>query len=405
MISADLLEKAIEASSEGFVIADARRKDNPLIYVNPGFERITGYRSDEVLNKNCRFLQGGDLQQPELETLRKAIRDGQSCLVKLRNYRKDGSLFWNELSLSTVQDETGAITHFIGVQKDITARVIAETELQESRQRLKKAMSFIEETNRSLAQRVADDTEELRQVHEALMESEKLAAIGQFAAGIVHEIRSPLNTLGMVLEYMQELDLPGSADKRLRLALDEHARLGRLLNEMLLYAKPHHLEMMEVDLCELVRTVLEVARETPACRSREVRFEACSLTSPVLGDRDKLHEALLNLICNACEASGEADIIDILVEGTQHNDRASIAVHNRGEVIPRENLSRLTEPFFTTKREGTGLGLAIVDRIVAAHGGELAFESSAETGTTARIELRAALGDKSRLPGQKSGRQ
>ncbi len=397
MITADLLEKAIQASSEGFVIADARSKDNPLIYVNPGFEQITGYRADEVLNSNCRMLQGTDVHQPGLETLRKAIREGRSCRVELRNYRKDGSMFWNELSLSPVHDESGAITHFIGVQKDITARVIAEEELQESRQRLKQAMGFIEEANRSLKQRVADGTEELRQVHETLMETEKLAAIGQFAAGIVHEIRSPLSTLGMVLDYMRELELSDSANKRLNLALEEQARLGRLLNEILLYAKPKHLEMRDIDVGELVDKALAVVREMPACRNREIRFETSICAATALGDRDKLHEALLNLICNACEASAEADVVAIRVETIRQNAGVAISVHNRGEVIPRENLSRLKDPFFTTKREGTGLGLAIVDRIVAAHGGKLAFESSAEKGTTVRMELQSASNDASGL--------
>ncbi len=387
MITVDLLEKAIQASSEGFVIADARAADNPLIYVNPGFERLTGYGSDEVLNRNCRFLQGDDVNQPGLEILRKAIRDGESCLVKLRNYRKDGSLFWNELSLSPVHDEAGAVTHFIGVQKDITARVIAESELQESRRRLKQAMASIEEANRTLEQRVADRTTELRQVHHALMESEKLAAIGQFAAGIVHEIRSPLGTLGMVLEYMQSLGLHVNAKKRLRLALDEHARLARLLNEILLYAKPQQMEMRELDVCELVNNALEVSRATPACSNRDIRFQASPSDCRTLGDPFKLHEALINLICNACEASNDGDAVEILVEREPVNAGVSIAVCNRGEVIPRENLSRLKEPFFTTKRQGTGLGLAIVDRIVAAHGGVLTFESSTESGTTARIQL------------------
>ncbi len=387
MITADLLEKAIQASNEGFVIADAREKDNPLIFVNPGFERLTGYATDEVLNRNCRFLQGDDVKQPGLEILRKAIRGGQSCLVELRNYRKDGSLFWNELSLSPVHDESGAVTHFIGVQKDITARVIAESELQESRWHLKEAMASVEEANRSLEQRVADRTEELREAHAALMESEKLAAIGQFAASIVHEIRSPLGTLGMVLEYMRDLGLPDGAHKRLRLALGEHARLARFLNEILLYAKPQQLDTREVDLCRLVNNVLEVAQTTPACSNREVRFQSSSPVCVTPGDPYKLHEALLNLVCNACEASGDGDVVEILVEAAPQDAGVAIAVHNRGEVIPGENLPRLNEPFFTTKREGTGLGLAIVDRIVKAHGGELSFESCAETGTTARIKL------------------
>jgi len=147
------------------------------------------------------------------------------------------------------------------------------------------------------------------------------------------------------------------------------------------------MEMRELDVRELVNNALEVSRATPACNNRDIRFEASSPDCRTLGDPFKLHEALINLICNACEACGAGDAVEILVECAPQNAGVAIAVCNRGEVIPKENLSRLKEPFFTTRRQGTGLGLAIVDRIVAAHGGELTFESSAERGTTARIEL------------------
>ncbi|MCL5998141.1 MAG: PAS domain S-box protein, partial [Chloroflexi bacterium] len=91
-----LMERAIEAATNGIVISDAQQHDMPIIYVNPAFERITGYSRDEVIGRNCRFLQGSDRDQPMLDLLRDALREGHSCQVILRNYRKDGTLFWNE---------------------------------------------------------------------------------------------------------------------------------------------------------------------------------------------------------------------------------------------------------------------------------------------------------------------
>ncbi|WP_273843641.1 PP2C family protein-serine/threonine phosphatase [Rubrobacter calidifluminis] len=123
-----LLDRAVAASSNGIVITDARREDNPIIYVNPAFERTTGYSFEEVCGRNCRFLQNGDRNQPQLEELRKAIREGGECRVVLRNYRKDGEQFWNELYISPVFDEEGRLTNFIGVQNDITERKRAEEE-------------------------------------------------------------------------------------------------------------------------------------------------------------------------------------------------------------------------------------------------------------------------------------
>ncbi|HIK28735.1 MAG: PAS domain S-box protein [Oscillatoriaceae bacterium SKW80] len=115
-------ERALAASSNGIIIADARKPGLPTIYVNPAFERITGYSSEEAIGRNCSFLQGKDNNQAELKRLKAAIQEGKSCTVILRNYRKDGSLFWNELSISPIYDTEGNLTHFIGIQTDITER-------------------------------------------------------------------------------------------------------------------------------------------------------------------------------------------------------------------------------------------------------------------------------------------
>ncbi|MCF4966228.1 PAS domain S-box protein [Nostoc sp. CMAA1605] len=117
-----LRERALAATSNGIVIVDARLADHPIIYVNSGFEQITGYRATDVIGKNCRFLQGTDTQQPGLQELRLALKECKSCQVILRNYRQDGTLFWNELSISPIYDETGKLTHFLGIQTDISDR-------------------------------------------------------------------------------------------------------------------------------------------------------------------------------------------------------------------------------------------------------------------------------------------
>ena len=115
-----LLERAIAASSNGIVLSDAQLPDCPVIFVNPAFESITGYSAAETIGKNCRFLQGTDKKQPALEELRAAIREERECRVVLRNYHKDGTLFWNEFSVSPVRDTTGRLTHYVGIQSDIT---------------------------------------------------------------------------------------------------------------------------------------------------------------------------------------------------------------------------------------------------------------------------------------------
>ncbi len=135
-----LLDRAVAASSNGIVITDPGLPDNPIVYVNPAFEKTTGYSMEEVIGHNCRFLQGGDRDQPALEELRSAIREGRECRVVLRNYRKDGSLFWNELYISPVYDEEGHLTNFVGVQNDVTESRRAEEVLRGSEDRLRLAV-------------------------------------------------------------------------------------------------------------------------------------------------------------------------------------------------------------------------------------------------------------------------
>ncbi|GAB4380512.1 MAG: hypothetical protein Kow00121_36920 [Elainellaceae cyanobacterium] len=145
-----LRDRAIAASNNGIVITDHRQPDAPVVYVNAAFERITGYNTTDVIGRNCRFLQGVDYDQPALNQLRQAIAQGQPCSVILRNYRKDSTLFWNELSVSPIHDEQGTLTHFIGIQSDITQRKQAEQSLQQQMQQALLLKEITEEIRQSL---------------------------------------------------------------------------------------------------------------------------------------------------------------------------------------------------------------------------------------------------------------
>lgn len=134
---ARMKERAVAASSEGVAVTDPNRPGDPIVYVNPAFEQITGYPAAEALGRNCRFLQGGDHDQPQLEVLRGALREGRECSVVLKNYKRDGTPFYNELSTSPVFDEGGRLLNYVGVQKDVTERVRWEEELKESEERFR----------------------------------------------------------------------------------------------------------------------------------------------------------------------------------------------------------------------------------------------------------------------------
>ena len=126
----DHCRRIFDSVTNGISISDATLPDFPLTYVNPAFELISGYTSSEVCGRNCRFLQGAETQQPALLEIRRALREGTDARVVLRNFRKDGTPFWNELYLSTIRDRDGRITHFVGIQNDITLQVEATNQLQ-----------------------------------------------------------------------------------------------------------------------------------------------------------------------------------------------------------------------------------------------------------------------------------
>ncbi len=148
MINAKLLQLVVNASNDGIVVAEQEGDDNILIYVNKAFEDLTGYSSDEILYQDCRFLQKGDRDQQGLSAIREAVKSGEAVRQVIRNYRKDGSLFWNELSIAPVFNEADQLTYFIGVQKDVTAQV-------EALQRVEELEAEVQELKKQLAERAS----------------------------------------------------------------------------------------------------------------------------------------------------------------------------------------------------------------------------------------------------------
>jgi len=128
-IDADLYRRLVETSPEGVVLVDAQNPERPVIYANPGFEALTGYSSAELLGRNLRLLQGEDRDQDGRHRLREALKAGEACRVLLRNYRKDGTVFWNEMSVLPLLDAEGRVTHFAGHHRDAGERLRIDPKL------------------------------------------------------------------------------------------------------------------------------------------------------------------------------------------------------------------------------------------------------------------------------------
>ncbi|MBK8501694.1 MAG: SpoIIE family protein phosphatase [Saprospiraceae bacterium] len=154
----ELLEKAANSTAEGITIGSMTSPDRPLIYANEGFEKLTGYRIDEVLGKNCRFLQGPGTEQKSVNQIRQAINQGLGCTVELLNYRKDGTPFWNRLSITPIKDASNIVTHYVGIQSDVT-------ELKETRLRLELANKNLN----TFRQRILKELDQARLVQQFLL--------------------------------------------------------------------------------------------------------------------------------------------------------------------------------------------------------------------------------------------
>ena len=139
-----LKERAIDEAPVGITISDPDRPDNQMIYINDAFERLTGYDKEAVVRRNCRFLQGADTREEPVARMREAIDAGEPVSVELRNYRKDGTEFWNRVDVAPVHDEDGEVTHYVGFQTDVTDRKEAEMAAKQEREKLEHLLVRIE---------------------------------------------------------------------------------------------------------------------------------------------------------------------------------------------------------------------------------------------------------------------
>ena len=337
---------------------------------------LHGLLTETVMKTGCSLTVEDTLRNPEY---------GQP---------PDGYFSYLGVPLRTSQGEViGTICSFHGQPRKFVAEEVRTVELFAER-----AATAIDnfrlyqqqrQFNERLEAEVARQTAELKTAHEQLIEQERLAAVGQFAAMIVHEIRNPMTTIRMGLNYFKKTHLSESAQERLSLSLDEVARLENLLNEILLYAKPQILQRTELDVNALIAGLLPLLKEMPESIGRSIQFTPFPDVVTVEGDKDKLKQVLINLVKNAYEAIDPGEVVICQVEQDTDANQVCIQVHNGGTPIPPDILPKMTQPFCSTKPEGTGLGLAIVKRIVDAHAGKLLIQSDETTGTTIQILIPA----------------
>lgn len=284
-----LLDRAVTASTNSIVITDPNQPDDPLVYVNPAFERTTGYPAEEALGRNCRFLQGEDHDQPALEELRTAIHEERHCTVVLRNYRKDGTLFWNELSVYPVRDEKGHMTNFVGVQNDVTERIRAEEVFSEIR--------------RAERRRIARDLHDIAlQDLSGALQSLRLTHLRSRNTGADLDLKEELEALGRATSGLRGAiyDLRYEKERPFVKSVESLVELNRQLTPerttalMIEDGFPEELpEEVSVELLRVLREALTNVRRHSGARNVEVRLRAESeaLVAAVIDDGRGFHSA------------------------------------------------------------------------------------------------------------------
>ncbi len=356
-----LRDRAIQAVSQGILITDPNQPDHPIVYASPGFERMTGYDAQEVLGRNCRFLQGPQTAPESTALLREAVRQGRECSVEILNYRKDGSEFWNALCVTPVRDEDHRLTHFVGVQADVTER---------------------------------------RALEQAFQQSQKMEAVGQLAGGVAHDFN---NLLTIILGYSEilvsKLDSTDPLRESVNAINDAGELAASLTRQLLAFSRKAVLEAKVLDLNEVVRETEKMLRRLIG---EDILLTAVldPQISRVKVDPSQLDQVLMNLSVNARDAMPRGGKLTIATKNVEFGENDAhhhadvpagsyvmLVVSDSGGGMPSEVKSHIFEPFFTTKEMGvgTGLGLAVVHGIVTQSGGFIEVFSEMNLGTTFKL--------------------
>lgn len=395
----------LESTSCGISISDARQHDMPLIYVNSAFLQMSGYSVEEIAGKNCRFLQGEDHDQEARFIIREALNTGKHCQVLLKNYRKDGTLFWNDLIISPIRNKEGELTHFVGVQNNVTDREEARRATTIKQIELENTMATLRETQVML-------------VH-----SEKMNALGQMVAGIAHEINNPLAFVASNMHSLKRMaeDLK-SAYEQLTLAvgttgnedlkaiaakLSKEAdfdfisedlddligssmeglrRVKGIVNNLRNFSRLDEAEEKIASIKECIESTIEIVGN--AVKSKLTIDCQLNDISPIKCHPSELNQVFLNLIMNAAQAIKHKGRLEI--KGLETKEALILTFTDNGQGMDALTQEKIFNPFFTTKAvgDGTGLGLAISYKIITdGHKGTITVDSEVGKGTSFTITL------------------
>ncbi len=339
------LVAAIEQAAESIVITDV---DGRIQYVNPGFERVTGYSRAEMIGHKPSLLKSGEQDQAFYAALWKTILSGQTWTGHFKNRRKDGTLYEEDASISPVRDNTGTIVNFVAVKRDVTAEVSLEAQLRQS---------------------------------------QKMEAVGALAGGIAHDFNNLLQALLTQAQLLGRGTLDPEKLKTARTNMERQIKHGAsLTRQLLLFARKGIAKVELLDLNEAIRGAASLLKRL--LRENIVfTVDLAAAPMPVMADRSQIEQVLVNLVVNAVDAMPNGGQLTIR-SAVEQDPWFLLAVEDSGSGIQPAIRERIFEPFFTTKHEmGTGLGLAVVHGIVTHHGGTIEALDRTAGGTSFHVRL------------------
>lgn len=366
-----LSDAALKAVSQGVVIADAALR---VIWINDAFTAITGYAAADILGKSMTGLQGSATDPETVEAIRAALRDGVDFSGESQNYRQDGSLFWNDLTICPVRESLKRLTHYAGVVRDVTARHEAESERVRLQQQLQQA--------------------------------QKLETVGRLAGGVAHDFNNMLSViLGHVdLTLMEEHD-QSLRDDLLEIKTAAH-RSANITRQLLAFARKQVIAPTVLDLNDVVANALKLLTRLIGEDVRLTWRPASQLWS-IHMDPSQVDQIITNLCVNARDAIADVGSVVLQTEncmvddtfiarhvGAAHGEYVKLTVRDDGHGMDAETRSHLFEPFFTTKSSGrgTGPGLATVYGAAQQNGGFITVSSDVGAGTTFEVYLPRYVG-------------